>query len=82
MSTSLASSRPEHTTITLTDRQIEILGLVLEGKTTKEVAKSLFVSKRTIDFHLSRIYQKLSATNRVQAIRRATELGLVPHILS
>lgn len=66
----------------LTDRQIEILSLLLEGKSSKEVARMLYVSKRTIDFHLGKIYQKLNAANRVQAIRRAAELGLVPQTLS
>lgn len=64
--------------VILTERQIEILRLVLEGKSSKEVARSLYVSKRTVDFHLAKIYQKLHASNRVQAIRRAAELGLMP----
>ncbi len=68
--------------VILTDRQIEILSLLLEGKSSKEVARSLYVSKRTIDFHLGKIYQKLNAANRVQAIRRATQLGLVPGTIS
>lgn len=63
--------------INLTKREIEVLSLVLEGKSSREVAASLFCSKRTIDFHLARIYEKLRVTNRVQAMRRATLLGLV-----
>ena len=63
--------------INLTKREIEVLSLVLEGKSSREVAASLFCSKRTIDFHLARIYEKLQVTNRVQAMRRATILGLV-----
>ena len=63
--------------IVLTGRELEVLNLVLEGKSSKEVAQLLFLSKRTIDSHLARIYEKLHVCNRVQAIRRAVELGLV-----
>ena len=68
----------EGTTITLTKREIEVLQLVLEGKPSKEVATSLCCSKRTVDFHLARVYEKLQVSNRVQAMRRATLLGLLP----
>ena len=68
--------RDEHV-ITLTKREIEVLSLVLEGKSSKEVAIALFCSKRTVDFHLARIYGKLQVTNRVQAMRRVTVLGLL-----
>ncbi len=61
----------------LTRRELEVLMLLGEGMSTREVAEQLFVSKRTIDFHLGRIFAKLEVANRVQAIRRAAELGLV-----
>ena len=63
--------------IKLTRREAEVLSLVLEGKSSREVASVLYCSKRTVDFHLARIYEKLQVTNRVQAMRRATLLGLV-----
>ena len=63
--------------INLTKREIEVLCLVFEGKSSREVAAALFCSKRTIDFHLTRIYDKLQVSNRVQAMRRASLLGLV-----
>lgn len=63
--------------IKLTKREAEVLSLVLEGKSSREVAVALFCSKRTVDFHLARIYEKLQVSNRVQAMRRATLLGLV-----
>jgi DNA-binding CsgD family transcriptional regulator len=65
------------TFISLTRREAEVLGLVLEGRSSREMATTLFCSKRTIDFHLARIYEKLRVSNRVQAVRRATLLGLV-----
>ena len=64
--------------VKLTRREIEVLTLVIEGKSSKEVADQLFVSKRTVDFHLANIYDKLNVTNRVQAFREATRRGLIP----
>lgn len=62
----------------LTTREIEVLSLISEGHSNKEAAETLFVSKRTVDFHLSNIYDKLQVNNRVQAFRAATRLGLIP----
>lgn len=62
----------------LTKREIEILSLVIEGYPSKKVAEMLFISKRTVDFHLDNIYEKLQVTNRMQALQRATRLGLLP----
>jgi DNA-binding NarL/FixJ family response regulator len=68
----------EPQSVKLTKREVEVLTLVIEGKSSKEVAEQLFVSKRTVDFHLANIYSKLSVTNRVQAFREATRRGLIP----
>lgn len=68
----------EERAIKLTKREIEVLTLVIEGKSSKDIAEDLYVSKRTVDFHLANIYEKLSVSNRVQAFRRATRLGLIP----
>jgi len=54
----------------LTKREKEILDLVFEGKSSKDVAETLCVSKRTIDWHLTRIYEKLGVSNRFQAFRQ------------
>ena len=66
----------EERVVSLTKREIEVLSLVLEGKSSREVAVALYCSKRTVDFHLTRIYEKLQVSNRVQAMRRAALLGL------
>lgn len=77
----MAIERPEfiqeERVVRLTKREIQVLSLVLEGKSSREVASSLYCSKRTVDFHLARVYEKLQVTNRVQAMRRAAILGLV-----
>lgn len=75
---SLVVDREETEVVRLTKREIQVLCLVIKGKTSKDVAEALYVSKRTVDFHLTRIYDKLQVTNRVQVFRRATELGLIP----
>lgn len=64
--------------ITLTKREVEILTLVVEGHSSKEVADILFISKRTVDFHLDNVYGKLKVRNKMQALQRATKLGLLP----
>jgi len=61
----------------LTDREREILKLIFDGSCSSEVATSLSVSKRTVDFHLARAYVKLGVSNRFQAFRRAVELGII-----
>ena len=68
----------ESRSIRLTKRELEVLSLVIEGRSSKDVADALYVSKRTVDFHLANIYDKLQVSNRVQAFRRATRLGLIP----
>lgn len=75
----LASSpgQNDNKELRLTKREVEVLSLIAEGKSSKEAANTLVCSKRTIDFHLARIYDKLQVSNRSQAIRRATELGLI-----
>ena len=61
----------------LTKREVEILSLIGEGHSSKQVADTLFVSKRTVDFHLDNIYQKFNVTNRMQALNKASRLGLL-----
>ena len=76
--TNITIGNDEHVPVTLTVREVEVLNHSFHGKTSKEVADTLFVSKRTVDFHLANAYAKLSVSNRVQAYRRATALGFVP----
>ena len=61
----------------LTERERQILKLIFEGRCSTEVAQALRVSKRTVDFHLSKAYVKLGVSNRFQAFRRAVELGII-----
>ncbi len=67
-----AGSKP-----TLTSRELEVLSLVIEGYSSKQVADMLFISKRTVDFHLDNIYGKLQVSNRMQALQKASRMGLL-----
>ena len=67
--------------VRLTKREVEILSLVIEGYSSKQVADLLFISKRTVDFHLDNVYGKLEVRNKMQALQRATRLGLIPRTL-
>ena len=62
---------------TLTDREIEILELLALGFTVKQVATRLLLSPRTVETHVAKLYRKLGARNRVQAVSRAASLGLI-----
>ena len=57
------------TSIQLTRRETEILRLVAEGHSDREVAKILWVTNQTIKFHLQNVYKKLNVRDRVEAIR-------------
>jgi LuxR family transcriptional regulator, maltose regulon positive regulatory protein len=61
----------------LTDREQKILTFVANGVSNKEIAARLFVSENTVKFHLKHIYSKLDVANRLQAIARARDLGLI-----
>lgn len=60
----------------LSGREVEVLGLVARGMTNAEVAERLFLSRRTVDAHMRRIYDKLNLSSRADAIRFATEQAL------
>jgi DNA-binding NarL/FixJ family response regulator len=62
---------------TITARELQILEHVSLGLTMKQVASRLGVSPRTVEAHLAKLYRKLGARNRVQALSRAASLGLI-----
>jgi ATP/maltotriose-dependent transcriptional regulator MalT len=62
----------------LTPRELEILGLIAEGLSTREIAERLYVSENTVKTHASRLFAKLGARRRTQAVQLAKEAGLLP----
>ena len=61
----------------LTAREVEVLRLLAQGKTNKEIAESLVITERTVKFHVSSILDKLGAGNRTEAVTLAIQLGLI-----
>ena len=61
----------------LTARELEVLELLAKGMTNKEIAADLVITVRTVKFHVSSILRKLEAGNRTEAVRIATERGII-----
>ena len=62
----------------ITRREMEILELVAQGMSNREIADKLFVSENTVKTHCSRAFDKLGARRRTQAVQLGKELGLLP----
>ena len=62
----------------LTRREHEILQLIAEGLSNREIAERLFVSENTVKTHSSRLFDKLNARRRTQAVQLAKEARLIP----
>lgn len=62
----------------ITPREREILELIATGLSNREIAEKLFVSENTVKTHSSRVFDKLSAKRRTQAVQIGKELGLIP----
>ena len=61
----------------LTEREREVLVLLAQGKTYQEIANTLFISVKTVDFHRANLMRKLGLTNRAELVRFALEHGLL-----
>lgn len=61
----------------ITPREHEILGLIAEGLSNREIGARVFISENTVKTHSSRLFDKLGVGRRVQAVQRARELGLI-----
>jgi NarL family two-component system response regulator LiaR len=62
----------------ITRRELEVLELIAQGMSNREIAERLFVSENTIKTHSSRVFDKLGARRRTQAVQLGKELGLLP----
>jgi DNA-binding CsgD family transcriptional regulator len=62
----------------LTPQELQIALLVTQGRTNAEVGRAVFLSTRTVEFHLSRAYRKLGVASRTELTRRLTSPGTIP----
>jgi DNA-binding NarL/FixJ family response regulator len=62
----------------LTQRENDILELLSEGRSNREIAQALFLSEKTVKAHLAAIFRKLGVTNRTQAAMMAVQMGVGP----
>jgi DNA-binding NarL/FixJ family response regulator len=62
----------------LTQREHDILALLAEGRSNREIAQSLYLSEKTVKAHLAAIFRKMGVTNRTQAAMIAVQMGVGP----
>jgi DNA-binding CsgD family transcriptional regulator len=63
-------------TFGLSSREREVLGLIVEGRTNREIGEHLFISQKTVGVHVGNILAKLGVSGRVEAATAALRLGL------
>jgi two-component system, NarL family, response regulator LiaR len=73
-----APDTAQQQTLGITARELETLTLVARGFSNREIATQLFVSENTVKTHCARVFDKLGAARRTQAVQRGKELGLLP----
>ena len=71
-------NQPQLVALGITPRELEILNLIAQGLSNREIAESLFVSENTVKTHCSRAFDKLGARRRTQAVQLGKQLGILP----
>jgi DNA-binding NarL/FixJ family response regulator len=61
----------------LSDREMEVLECLADGKTTSQISNELFISDNTVKTHVRHILEKLEASNRAEAVSKAMQVGLI-----
>lgn len=77
-STSFALNHDKVHELGITKRELEILQLIAQGLSNREIAEKLFVSENTVKTHSSRLLDKLNAKRRTQAVQLGKQFGLIP----
>ncbi|MFN3307594.1 MAG: response regulator [Anaerolineales bacterium] len=75
--TAVASGKTPQQEIGLSAREIEVLSCLARGMTTAQISNELFISENTVKTHVRHILEKLEASNRVEATRKAVQMGLI-----
>ncbi|MGQ9524442.1 MAG: LuxR C-terminal-related transcriptional regulator [Armatimonadota bacterium] len=70
---------PDNGSVRLTEREAQIVGLIVEGMSNREIAQALGISQQTVKNHVSRILEKLELNGRLQIAMHALRSGLAPH---
>lgn len=65
-------------TLGISPRELEVLSLLAEGRVNKLIARDLAISPNTVKTHIARLFEKLEASNRTEAIARARALAILP----
>jgi DNA-binding NarL/FixJ family response regulator len=60
----------------ITRRELEVLGLVVEGRTNRQIGETLFISEKTASVHVTNLLRKLGVANRVEAAAVAQRTGI------
>jgi NarL family two-component system response regulator LiaR len=71
-------NQPQLDALGITPRELEILSLIAQGLSNREIADRLFVSENTVKTHCSRAFDKLGARRRTQAVQLGKQLGILP----
>jgi DNA-binding NarL/FixJ family response regulator len=74
----ISGRRPETAVEPLTDRELEVLTLAARGYTNRAIGHQLGISDRTVQGHLARVFSKMQAASRTEAVMRAVSLGWLP----
>jgi DNA-binding NarL/FixJ family response regulator len=74
---SAAAAGPAETVPALSTREMEVLRLLGQGQTNKEIARALTISERTVKFHVRSLFAKLGVSNRTEAVTTAAQRGLL-----
>ena len=65
-------------TLGISERELEVLALLAAGGSNKDIARRLEVSPNTVKTHVTKLFAKLEASRRTEAIQKARELGIIP----
>jgi DNA-binding NarL/FixJ family response regulator len=69
---------PHRPTSALTQRETDILSLLAEGRSNRDISRALYLSEKTVKAHLAAIFRKLGVSNRTQAAMAAVHMGIGP----
>jgi len=76
-STNLSKKKPKEMEVELTKREIEIVKLISEGLTSKQMANKLVISARTVETHRANLIKKCGVHNAIELVKKVEKLGLI-----